>query len=87
MASGVHPTHLLDELRARRSGLKNSDGIGAIRVFFATTRTLPQHRETAIPPVLEKALKRLSEKDLESQLDVEGFARANTWRVVSRPNG
>jgi hypothetical protein len=38
-------------------------------------RNLPQHRETAITPVLEKALKRRSEEDPESQLDIEPVRR------------
>ena len=76
---------LLNELWARKEGVEIP--IEAWKqLFFVITRTLPQHRETTVPPVLEKALKRLSEEDLESQLDVEGFARANAWRVVSRPN-
>jgi hypothetical protein len=29
--------------------------------------------------VLEEALKRLSEEDLESQLDVEGFTGSDAW--------
>jgi hypothetical protein len=43
--------------------------------FFNYIRTLPQHRETASTPVLEKALKRLSEVDIESQLDIEPVRR------------
>ena len=37
--------------------------------------------------MLEKALKRLLEDDLESQLDVEGFARSDARRIIARPDG
>ena len=44
-------------------------------------RNLPQHQrgKDFMTLVLEKALKRLSEDDLESQLDVEGFTRSDAW--------
>jgi hypothetical protein len=49
------------------------------QVFKGTTRNLLQHRQTAVTPVLEEVLKRLSEEDLESQLDVEGLTRSDAW--------
>ena len=48
-------------------------------INFFLARNLPQHRETANTPVLEKAFNWLSEEDLESQLDVEGFTRSDAW--------